>query len=65
MKLELSDKKEVRLLKRALEVYRDYVNWRLDWDNEEPFRPKEMIEIAETTQTDTEHLIEKISNLKD
>lgn len=65
MKLELSDKEELYLVKRALEVYRDYVGWRTDWTNEAPFKPKVMQEIAVTTQSDTEHLIEKISNLRD
>ena len=65
MKLELSDKKEVCLLERAIEVYRDYVEWRLDWNNEDPFRPKEMIELTETTQKEIECLIEKLNNLRD
>lgn len=65
MKLELSDEEELYLLKRALEVYRDYVEWRTDWTNNGAFKPKVMQEIWVTTQTDMEHLIKKVISLEE
>ncbi len=65
MKVRIADTKTLNLIIRALEVYRDYVEWKLDWNNKEPFRPKERVEIEDTTYEKTERLIKEISTLEE